>query len=347
MLDELVEEILLRFPPDEPASLFRAALTCKRWCGLVSAPGFRRRFRELHRSPPLLGFVYCGERDSRFMPTSARPPHADFPAGWKVVDARHGRVLFDCFGYSRHDLIVSHPITGEVRRQPAPLRVHGICCGWSAALLCAAAGGPFLVVFVATDSSMESTSACVYSSEAGTWSEATSIEHPMDYVIRGRCALVGDVTAYFVMGMTERILEYDLNKQQLSFIALPSVCFDCPPYLMTMENGGLGFVVMPKKSSKLQLWSREAGQNGWGWAKLRVIDLKILLPNRSLPSQPHMVTFAGGANNEVFLWTPGTGVFSIHLKSDRVTMFGKDGDYFLNFVPYSTFYTPSLQGPRY
>ena len=53
-LEELVEEVLLRFPPDDPASLVRAALVSKRWCRLISGRGFRRRFREFHRSPPLL-----------------------------------------------------------------------------------------------------------------------------------------------------------------------------------------------------------------------------------------------------------------------------------------------------
>ncbi|GJN24391.1 hypothetical protein PR202_gb12129 [Eleusine coracana subsp. coracana] len=59
LMDELVEEILLRFPPDDPGSLLSAALVCKAWCRLVSGPGFHRRFREFHHqtSPPLLGFL--------------------------------------------------------------------------------------------------------------------------------------------------------------------------------------------------------------------------------------------------------------------------------------------------
>uniref|UniRef100_A0A0A8YH61 F-box domain-containing protein n=1 Tax=Arundo donax TaxID=35708 RepID=A0A0A8YH61_ARUDO len=51
-MDELLEEVFLRFPPDDPVLLLRAALVCKRWCRIISDPGFRRRFRELHRTPP-------------------------------------------------------------------------------------------------------------------------------------------------------------------------------------------------------------------------------------------------------------------------------------------------------
>lgn len=61
---ELVEEVLLRFPPADPASLVRAALVCRRWRRIVTGPRFRRRYRDLHlhrgrggSHPPMLGFL--------------------------------------------------------------------------------------------------------------------------------------------------------------------------------------------------------------------------------------------------------------------------------------------------
>ncbi|TVU40382.1 hypothetical protein EJB05_13845 [Eragrostis curvula] len=51
LMEELVEEILLRFPPDDPARLFRAAVVCKAWCRLISGAAFRRRFRKIHGTP--------------------------------------------------------------------------------------------------------------------------------------------------------------------------------------------------------------------------------------------------------------------------------------------------------
>jgi hypothetical protein len=74
-MEELVEEILLRFPPHEPACLVRAALVCKRWCRLVSGPGFRRRFREFHRMPPLAG-VPPQQPPRRFLPQRRGPLRA-------------------------------------------------------------------------------------------------------------------------------------------------------------------------------------------------------------------------------------------------------------------------------
>ena len=56
LVDELVEECLLRLPPDDPVSLVRAATVCRRWCRIISTPGYRRRFAERHRAAPMLGF---------------------------------------------------------------------------------------------------------------------------------------------------------------------------------------------------------------------------------------------------------------------------------------------------
>nr|CAB3451775.1 unnamed protein product [Digitaria exilis] len=73
--EDLVEEVLLRFPPDDPACLVRAALVCRRWRRLICGPRFRRRFREFHRAPPMLGFFVTNLGDnSFFVRTSATCP---------------------------------------------------------------------------------------------------------------------------------------------------------------------------------------------------------------------------------------------------------------------------------
>ncbi|CAO2187719.1 unnamed protein product [Urochloa humidicola] len=148
LLDELVEEVLLRFPPDDPATLARAALVSRRWCRVAAGRSFRRRFRELHRraAPPVLGLL-CNlggggggdnarasrldptsssraaaarrgdARASAFIPTSSfRPPRATarpFP-GWRVLDARHGRVLLANLAWEkrpvRDALVVWDPV---------------------------------------------------------------------------------------------------------------------------------------------------------------------------------------------------------------------------------------------
>ncbi|KAL6861306.1 hypothetical protein ACP4OV_017006 [Aristida adscensionis] len=225
LMDDLVEEVLLRLPPGEPASLARAALVCKRWRRLLSDPGFCRRLRELHRAPPLLGFVCRRGQATRFTPTSSfRPRHAGddfFPAHRYAIDARHGLLLSYDLPSSSPSLLalaVSNPISGEVRRLPSPPPLNFTSASWSAALLCGTAGcgcdrldgagaaGPFLVVVVSTKASSHRTCACVYSSEAGAWSKATSIGYSMDHVLRGRGALVGN-SLYFLYRLGSRILE--------------------------------------------------------------------------------------------------------------------------------------------
>jgi hypothetical protein len=70
-------------------------------------------------------------------------------------------------------------------------------------------------------------------------------------------------------------------------------------HLMTTKDGGLGFATVDGTS--LTLWARETHpKSAVGWSKLRVIDLKMVLPdgaleNRSL-SVPLFVNVSGFAD---------------------------------------------------
>jgi hypothetical protein len=68
---ELVEEVLLHLPPDEPAWLIRASAVCKPWRDILADRGFRRRYRDFHGTPPVLGFFSDG---ATFVPTSSLLP---------------------------------------------------------------------------------------------------------------------------------------------------------------------------------------------------------------------------------------------------------------------------------
>ena len=57
LVDDVIPEILLRLPPDEPKWLFRAALACKPWLRTISDPTFLHRYRAFHGAPPLLGLI--------------------------------------------------------------------------------------------------------------------------------------------------------------------------------------------------------------------------------------------------------------------------------------------------
>ncbi|VAH97680.1 hypothetical protein VPH35_068651 [Triticum aestivum] len=161
--DDIVEEILLRLPPDDPGCLFRAFLVCKAWRNAVSHPHSHRSYIGLHghRAPPVLGFLHDWEDEGipDFVPTTTSPFSlaALDRRFWRPLECCHGRALF----LSDHlqetqELLMWEPISGARERIPVP---SAFTCGWStAAVFCAADGcdhrdcarGPFGVVFVFT-----------------------------------------------------------------------------------------------------------------------------------------------------------------------------------------------------
>jgi hypothetical protein len=131
---ELIEEILLRIRPDEPASLVAAAASCKPWCSLVSSHRFRRLYRDFHKTPPMLGFFHNCRLLELFCNTDYRateesfliPPSTkgflprDPKGGYGVSDCRHGRVLlnleetFQRKSWPIHDLAIVAVRSGDV-----------------------------------------------------------------------------------------------------------------------------------------------------------------------------------------------------------------------------------------
>ncbi|KAF8731965.1 hypothetical protein HU200_015915 [Digitaria exilis] len=366
---DVVEEILARFPPHEPAHLVRAALSCKPWHRIVSGAGFRRR---LHgRAPPLLGFFHHhGSHPASFNPTSPsfRPPYAA-RLGWLILNARHGRFLvrkmttspFAPPSMEDAELIVWDPTTDEQHRVPMPPFKFST---WSAALVCAAAAaaggcdhfdcpkGPFLVVFVLTnDTEKGMISACVYSSEQGAWSEPTYVHcqrhgcwHSLR--VRGPIVLVKNAV-YFGCDRNTSVLEYDLGEQKLSMIGLPLMCHWRDVLLMTAEGGGgggVGFAIVYDR--KLYLCSREAGSGGgydYTWVQQRVIELDKLLPDRGprFGVDYHAVAIADDLG-VVFIWEDYWSLFTIDLRSNIAKKVGHVGFAF-GIVPYTNFYTTALR----
>ncbi|KAK3124325.1 hypothetical protein QOZ80_7BG0585030 [Eleusine coracana subsp. coracana] len=380
LMEELVEEFLLRVPPDDPATLLSAALVCKPWCRLVCSSEFRRRFSEFHRRrspPPVIGFfctVYkpCVGDETHFVaatPSSFRRlPHAVMP-NWRAVDALHGRVLFydsdmveqpgflEQHNINMHrphslelHLIVWNPITREVSRLPvAPL--YTVVDRWNAALVCATPGCDHKfdcaigVVVVAT---VEDgiTNACVYSSEQHAWGTPTSIQRQDVRVSRGRSArVVGKNTLYFRCYRNHCILEYNFCKQQLSFISLPSEFQRKCITLMTAEDGGLGFATIDLHGeSKLDTWSREVGLDGQGtWVQKRVFELDKLLSFTELyttKATATRVVAVVNAFSHVFIGTY-FGISTVDLKFGQVRqIYECDPRHICDVVPYTTFCTP-------
>ncbi|KAF7046129.1 hypothetical protein CFC21_055179 [Triticum aestivum] len=191
--DELVEEIFLHLPPDEPAALVRASLASKPWLALLTGPAFRARYREFHGAPPMLGLFYSRpddtddeeDPDPPFVSTTkfaVRIPHFIDPTyqRFDAWDCRHGRVLLVDNGYSDPLLGVWDPIT-DCTRELVGLFFPD---SFGVAVLCAVSGcdhrachaGPFRVVYVGLEYSEDEDGecvavACVSSPDIGDWSK--------------------------------------------------------------------------------------------------------------------------------------------------------------------------------
>ncbi|KAG2554686.1 hypothetical protein PVAP13_9KG594801 [Panicum virgatum] len=97
---DVVQEILIRLPPEEPENLLRAALVCKAWLRILCTEVFRREYRAHHRSPPVMGLVFNVREETdlaRLAPTTRFLPSTRDHEDLDVVDARHGRVLLHSF----------------------------------------------------------------------------------------------------------------------------------------------------------------------------------------------------------------------------------------------------------
>ncbi|XP_047071360.1 uncharacterized protein LOC124680334 [Lolium rigidum] len=362
--DELVEEILLRLPPEDPACLVRASLVCKTWGCAVSRPIFRRLLHEHHGTAPVLGFLHNwpSERIPNFMPTTASPFSLAAPDRrvWQAVDCRHGRALYlsEYEDQGTQELLVWEPTTGRQRRVFLPAAFN--CRYPNAAVFCAADacdhrdchGGPFCVVLVFRKSSGSDeydsddeehlTSACVYSSETDTWGEPTSthVQFAMDFGYYSS-VLVGRSLLYFMSDFW-LIVEYDWARHSVRVFEVPDEAGDgerCT--LMLADDGGLGVTELTEDlNPHLKLWSRVASDvTDARWVLSRVINLEKLLPIGALVRNVGLlvVGFAEGAN--VIFVNTVAGLFAIELQSGRVNMVCHDQGP-CRLIPVVTFYTP-------
>ena len=117
--EELVQEILVRLPADEPVHLVRASLVA--WRRVLSDRDcFVRRSRGFHGEPPLLGYIqnrYSDASSMQFVPATTsvasivRMPTVE-NSSWPVaLDCRHYCVLIHFRDASKRRLVVWDPIT--------------------------------------------------------------------------------------------------------------------------------------------------------------------------------------------------------------------------------------------
>lgn len=339
--DDLLGQILLRLPP-LPASLPRAAAVCRRWRGLVADPGFVRRFRAHHGKPPLLGFFFYNRGKIAFAPVLDPPdpiPAADrrltlrLPRGTKIHGCRHGRVLMT-YGNS---FLVWDPVSGDQDHLPFPSASGGTKYALDATIVCAVSAtdqghvhgdchsSPYRVVFLGRR--IDQIVTYVYSSETHTWGDAISMMclNPFDPDEFLSChnTLVGNSLYWLLDEKTMSMLEFDLDRQSLATIELPSDLNDMDPFareeceflVMPAEGCGLGLLMLAGLNARV--WKRKYSRDGnAGWVLISTIrlDNHLRLTPWASTFSPVILGFAED-HNVVFLLTAGRVFFMIHLES--------------------------------
>uniref|UniRef100_A0ACD5X8W0 Uncharacterized protein n=1 Tax=Avena sativa TaxID=4498 RepID=A0ACD5X8W0_AVESA len=122
--------------------------------------------------------------------------------------------------------------------------------------------------------------------------------------------------------------------------------------LMKTEDGGLAFAAVGDDTN-LIMWSIDTGPDGaMGWAPLRVIDLKVLLPDVALwiPALGYGINkwpgiFLSGAaeGTQVIFVSICTGFYMVDLKSGRAKKVSRDHRRAERCFPYVNFYIPAME----
>jgi hypothetical protein len=117
--DDLIPGILLRLPPNDPAGLVRASAVCKDWRRIITDSAFPARYRALHPTAPVLGFLHnLSNRElPRFVSTTSFCPSDADHHRCHALDCRHGRAVFNDYG-SLQSFVVWDPVTGERHKLP-------------------------------------------------------------------------------------------------------------------------------------------------------------------------------------------------------------------------------------
>ncbi|KAM3411050.1 hypothetical protein ACQJBY_002971 [Aegilops geniculata] len=325
-IEELVEEILIRLPKDEPGNLLRSSLACKPWRDLLASHAFRRHHGDFHQTPPMLGFLRdCPELSIEFFPTTdflARGP--DPQHQYAVEDCRHGRVLLRYFDEDEDMplLVVWDPMTGSetvlgsLEMSEKARSFASVICAADSCRHGDCHSGPFRVVFVTLHQEEEIATASVYSSETASWSSSavTDVGTFEDEVYFSMPSVLAGDALYFLLFRGQDVEGCSLLKYDLGTSCLSEEMQDASdnPILMVGEDGRLGIAHL--FFFCLSVWWREVDPDGVvSWTQRREIDLETLLPTSDFTESPELVGSIEGT--DIIFATTNLGTYEIDLKS--------------------------------
>jgi hypothetical protein len=307
--DDLLCEILLHVA--FPTSLVRAALVCRRWLRLASAPAFLRRFRDLH-PPSLLGFyvVPAGNELPRFVPLPQPPELAAVVSRASFDLASLGSDRFDvdcCNGLLLLTTIHMYPDrpvhTTRVRSPLHPARYTAVLSAVPKTRIhdadftyddleilprAGCGGGDGMSYFcLATKSKEQQTFMDVYVlRDDDVWafhSSAVSEIPKIEPILP--CTLLGDSKIYNVARVNNsyRLILLDLVSSSLSLLSFPEEMNPMSFELSLTDDSGLRLNHV--KESQLRIWLHKMDDNGVSsWLLQGTVCLLEICSNSNIPA---------------------------------------------------------------
>ncbi|KAM3297084.1 hypothetical protein ACQJBY_039120 [Aegilops geniculata] len=358
--DDLLAEILARLPP-QPSFILHASVVSKRWGRLAASAAFRRRLRDHHRKPPVLGAF---ERDGKkllFIPAMDSPDRipaerfslqvcADEATNdhWGVLGCRHGRVLV--VNRTRCELVVFDPVSGDRGIVPFPPDFDNHAYNTNGALIgdqqLRSSAFQLVLVGFSANRGAGVTAASVYSSETGEWGQLISAARPCA-VGHLPCTLIGKRLYWWLTERDHGILEFNMDAKSLAVITKPSIenIHSCRSRIISGEDGGVGLVVFSYPS--LQMWDRKVSDRGVAtWVLRKTVDMRgmLALPSSMEAGKSTILGYTEDANAIIisvhtFPWVQNGDVYVFLVQLDLMQCKKLHGSFMENlYHPYANFY---------
>lgn len=139
--------------------------------------------------------------------------------------------------------------------------------------------------------------------------------------------LIGN-SLYWLFSGEEGILEFDLGRQSLATIEMPSEFLHYNSHrsfqIMPAEDGGICLAILSYQI--MELWERKISSDGVGvaeWTMLKKIELGVILGLGHMGGWQNLIVAYDEDYQLIFVRTIN-GVFMIHLESMQFKNLGKD-----------------------
>uniref|UniRef100_A0ACD6AB89 Uncharacterized protein n=1 Tax=Avena sativa TaxID=4498 RepID=A0ACD6AB89_AVESA len=339
--DDLLGEILLRLA--FPTSLVRAALVCKRWLRLVSAPAFLRHFRHLH-PPHLLGFyVTTHKNPPRFVPMPQPPElasvfrHASFELDMMGSDmigidyCRNGLLIIitsrRCHGaLATYQTSVRCPL--YPRRHisflpPVPkTSINGGLTCYRCDILTNGGGDDGQSYFCLVIRSKEQHSVLdVYVLEKDTWamySSAVTEIRKIDLLLPRSLILDGMIYNLALVGGTYKLVSLDVSSARLSLVNLPEEVVELLRTDLSLENDDSEVHLIYVRGSQLRIWLYMVDNDDGTLNSWLLVDticlLRICAANHMMPTS----IFEDVDDSELLVYAVGVDSGLFFLEKDEV-----------------------------